>query len=103
VGSDLPETFDAAYGCMLMKRLLLHHIVQPEALNVEKAPMQDVLKTCGQETSMPWLLAAAISMCKVSLLGFKLLLKRSGTPQEEQYGMADCPSISQALHDLGND
>ncbi|KAK9917885.1 hypothetical protein WJX75_009260 [Coccomyxa subellipsoidea] len=69
VGSDLPETFDAAYGCMLMKRLLLHHIVQPEALNVEKAPMQDVLKTCGQETSMPWLLAAAISMCKGLFLG----------------------------------
>ena len=61
---------------MLMKRLLLHHIVQPEALNVEKASMQDVLRTCGQETPMPWLLAAAISMCKVSLLG----LMFRGTP-----------------------
>ena len=70
MGSDLPETFDAAYGCTLMKRLLLHHIVQPEALDLEKTPMQDVLTACGRETSLPWLLAAAISMCKVGLNGF---------------------------------
>lgn len=58
---------DAAYGSVLMKRLLLHHLLHPEAHDLEKGPMEDVLSKCGRETLLPWLMASAISMCKVRL------------------------------------
>ncbi|CAL8463487.1 g3021 [Coccomyxa elongata] len=68
-GSELPETMDAAYGIVLVKRLLLHHVLHPEAHDLEKAPMEDVLSKCGQESTLPWLMASAISMCKGLFIG----------------------------------
>lgn len=77
-GSDLPEAMDAAYGSMLMKRLLLHHLNLQDALDIEKASMDNVLAKCGRESCLPWLVAAAVSMCKVGLMLTSVLLYPGG-------------------------
>jgi hypothetical protein len=63
-GSELPDTFDATHASMILKRLLLHQL-KPAVSDMEMHSMSDVLRACGQDSSMPWLLATAISKCKV--------------------------------------
>ncbi len=66
VPSDLqPEGFDARNASAMLKRLLLHGLQRPVSPDMESAPMPEVLRMCGQENIIPWLLSTAISMCKV--------------------------------------
>ena len=85
---------DAAYGSVLMKRLLLHHLLHPEAHDLEKAPMEDVLRKCGQESTLPWLMASAISMCKVRVPACMTLTDTMITfAHGEAYRTGDCPLL----------
>ena len=67
-GSELPDFFDGQHACALARRLLLLHSDEgaPQTLSdPDAAPMHDVLRACCAHSSLPWLLAAAISQCTV--------------------------------------
>ena len=66
--SELPEVLDAAHASMQLKRLLLHNTGQDSAAEAGEAPLCEVLQGCCRDSMLPWLVAAAISSCTVSLL-----------------------------------
>ena len=70
--SDLPETLDAEHASRQLKRLLLYQAGQHPTAELENAPMTEVLDGCCKDSVMPWLLAAAISACTVSLVSWPL-------------------------------
>lgn len=92
---------DAAYGSVLMKRLLLHHVLHPDAHDLEKTPMEDVLSKCGQESTLPWLMASAISMCKVRLLASMTLTATIIiSAKADGYCTGDCPLLCPVIFDV---
>ena len=64
--SDLPEFFDAQHACQLLKRQLLHRLGPAAEWPLQdSAPMPEVLAACCRDSPLPWLLATAISLCRV--------------------------------------
>ena len=66
--NELPEVLDAAHASAQLKRLLLHNTGQDSVAEAGEAPMREVLQGCCRDSVLPWLVAAAISSCTVSLL-----------------------------------
>ncbi len=72
--NELPDVIDASFASTQLKRLLLHNAGQDSTAELGEAPMCEVLEHCCQGSMLPWLVAAAITSCTVSLPSMRSML-----------------------------